>query len=117
MKRMGLLFLFIFFAVTAAAYAHPPSDIKITFDSQTKTLQAVVYHSSSSPFSHYIDKVDISLNGKVVATLTFSQQKSGQFQMVTYPMPDIKDQDVLSVEGYCNLAGKLKKELTVKIEQ
>jgi hypothetical protein len=38
-------------------------------------------------------------------------------QTVSYLIPDLKDGDVLSVEGHCSISGKLKKEITVKLEK
>lgn len=116
MKKFGLL-LVLFFGFTQAAYAHPPSDIKITFDAKTKILQAVIVHGVSNPLSHYIKKVDVGLNGKEIIELNFSRQDNNDSQAVTYFIPDAKDGDILSVEAYCSISGKLQKEIRVKIEK
>lgn len=115
MKRVSLfLFLSVFWFVLSNAYAHPPSDIKITFDPKTRMLQAVIMHNTSNPLSHYIKKVDLGLNGKEIIELTFSKQDNNESQAVAYVIPDVKDGDVISVEGYCSISGKLEKEITVK---
>lgn len=116
MKKIGLL-LVLFFGFTCAAYAHPPSDIKITFDAKSKMLQAVIMHGVSNPLRHYIKKVDVGLNGKEIIELNFSRQENNNSQTVTYLMPDVKDGDIISVEGYCSISGKLQKEIKVKIEK
>ena len=116
MKKIGLL-LVLFFGFTYAAYAHPPSDIKITFDAKTKMLQAVIMHGVSNPRSHYIKKVDVGLNGKEIIELDFSRQDNNDSQTVIYLIPDVKDGDIISVEGYCSISGKLQKEVKVKIEK
>ena len=113
---VGFLFFFIFFAVASLAYAHPPSDIKITFDAGTKTLHAVIMHNTSNPISHYIKKVAIGLNGKEIIEHGISREDNNESQTVNYLIPDVKDGDVISVEAYCSISGKLKKEITVKIE-
>jgi hypothetical protein len=100
--------------VTTIAYAHPPSDIKITFDTQTKMLEAVIVHNTSNPVNHYIKKVDIGLNGKEIIEHMISREDNNQTQTVRYLIPDAKDGDVVLVEGYCSISGKLKKEITVK---
>ncbi|MCM8781037.1 MAG: hypothetical protein NC908_03855 [Candidatus Omnitrophica bacterium] len=41
-------FFVLLFAVSTV-YAHPPSDIKITFDPEIKILQAVIIHNTSNP--------------------------------------------------------------------
>jgi len=96
------------------AYAHPPSDIKIAFDPKTKMLEAVIMHNTSNPINHYIKKVDIGVNGKEIIEHMISREDNNQNQTVRYLIPDAKDGDVISVEGYCSISGKLKKEITVK---
>ena len=115
MRRiLVLLSFFIFLAVFSTAYAHPPSDIKITFDAKTKILQAVIMHNTSNPASHYIKKVDVGLNGKEIIEHTVSKQDNNESQTVAYLIPDVKDGDVISVEAYCSISGKLQKEISVK---
>jgi len=116
-KIVALLVLFVFFAFSSIAYAHPPSDIKITFDASTKMLHAVILHNVSNPLKHYIKKVDVALNGKQIIEHSISRQDNNDSQIVSYLIPDVKDGDVLSVEGYCSISGTLKKEITLKIEK
>jgi hypothetical protein len=117
MKKTALLVLVIIFAAASIAYAHPPSDIKITFDAGTKMLHAVIMHDVSNPLNHYIKKVDVALNGKEVIEHSISRQDNNDTQAVIYLIPDVKDGDVVSVEAYCSISGKLKKEITVNIAQ
>ena len=112
MKKIVLLCgFFVFFVLSSLAFAHPPSDIKITFDSQTKILTAVMMHGVSNPARHYIKKVDVALNGKEIIKQIVSRQDNAYSQTVSYSIPDAKAGDLLSVEGYCNLSGKLEKQL------
>ncbi len=110
-KILILVCWFNFFILSAQAFAHPPSDIKITFDPQTKILSAVVHHGVSNPASHYIKKVDVSLNGKEVIQQLISRQDNFNTQTVSYLIPDFREGDVISVEGYCSISGKLEREL------
>ncbi len=112
MKKIVLLLIGLLLASTAA-FAHPPSDIKIQFDDNTKTLTAVIKHPVSNPQSHFIKKVDIGLNGKEVQMLPFAKQDNNATQAVKITIPEAKKGDVLSVEGYCNLGGRLEKEIKV----
>jgi len=99
--------------VCSMVYAHPPSDIKITFDPDTKVLQAIIYHNTSNPGNHYIKNVDIGLNGKEIIKHQISREDNNETQAVSYLIPDAKAGDSLSVEGYCSISGKLKKEIAV----
>jgi len=112
MKKIVLLSgFFISFVLSAIAYAHPPSDIKISFDAKTKILNAVIIHKVSNPAKHYIKKVDVAVNGKEVIEQSISGQDNFDTQTVSYLIPDAKNGDVFSVEGYCSLSGKLEKQL------
>lgn len=114
MKKIKIILMLCSLLLTSAqAFAHPPSDIQIEFDNNTKTLKAVVYHSVANPLTHYIKKVDISLNGQKVQTLNFTRQMQKTTQPVETMVPEAKAGDVLSVEAYCNLYGKLKKEIKI----
>ena len=112
MKKIALLSgFFVFFVLSALAFAHPPADIKITFDPQTKILNAVIMHNVSNPSKHYIKKVDVALNGKEIIEQIISRQDNFETQTVSYLIGDAQVGDVFSVEGYCSISGKLEKQL------
>jgi len=114
MRRIFIFMITCFFVgFFSIAYAHPPSDIIITFDPKTKILSAVIMHNVSNPESHFIKKVDIGLNGKEIIELKFSRQDNNASQPVSYLIPDAKAGDTLSVEAYCSISGKLEKEIKV----
>ena len=118
MKRIGaFLFVAVFLSAASTAFAHPPSDIKIDFDPKTKMLHAVIIHNTSNPLNHYINKVNVGLNGKDIIEHSISRDDNNKEQTVNYLIPDIKDGDVLSVEGHCSISGQLKKEITVKLKK
>ena len=112
MRKAFLLVIVCFVvAVSSIAYAHPPSDITITYDANTKMLHAVIMHKVNNPEKHFIKKVEVGLNGKVIIDHTISRQDNGTDQTVVYLIPDAKAGDTLSVEGYCSISGQLKKEI------
>jgi hypothetical protein len=115
MKKIALFVaVLIFSLVSSQVYAHPPSDINITFDSNTKILQAQMIHGTGNPMKHYINKVHIALNNKVIIEHKISLQDNNQSQSVSYFIPDVKSGDIISVAGYCNLSGKLTKKIEAK---
>lgn len=111
MRRLIFLLSIFSFLIFSNAYAHPPSDIIITFDSATKILKAVIIHNVANPENHFIKKVDISLNGQEVIEHQISKQDNFSDQAVSYLIPDAKANDAISVEAYCSISGKLKKEI------
>lgn len=104
-----IMFSILSFFISSAAYAHPPSDIKITYDSKAKILTALIMHNVSDVKKHYINKIDVGLNGKEIINQAISQQDNGISQKVSYLIPDAKAGDKISVEAYCNISGKLEK--------
>jgi len=115
-KTVVFLFFLFFFGVFSLAYAHPPSDIIINFDPKTKILSAVIMHNTSNPDSHFIKKVDIGLNGKEIIEHKISREDNNENQTVSYLVPDVNNGDVISVEAYCSISGKLKKEIMVEVK-
>ncbi len=113
-KIIILILFFLFVGSCAAAYAHPPSDIIISYDAGSHTLKAIIAHPVSNPKGHYIKKVDIALNGKEICELKFVQQDNNKTQTITYVISGVRPKDRLSVEAYCSISGKLKKEIEVK---
>lgn len=113
MKKIALIVVGLIL-VTSAAQAHPPQDIKIAYDKSTKMLDAQIIHPVSSPLTHYIDEVELGRNGKKIVVQKISQQENNQSQTVRYYVPEVAVGDVLSVEGECNISGKLTKKITVQ---
>jgi hypothetical protein len=109
-----LMVLFFLFISSSAAYAHPPSDIALTYDSASKTLTAVITHNVSNPVTHHIYKVEVGLNNSIIITQMISRQDNNLNQTVKYYILDAKAGDTLSVDAYCNLSGDLKKEIKAK---
>ncbi len=114
MKKVTVFILVALLATCSIAYAHPPSDIMITYDKATKILHAVIMHSTSNPQNHYIKKVDIAINGKEVIEHYISREDNNISQTVSYFIPDVDAHDKLSVEAYCSISGKLEKQIEVE---
>lgn len=115
-KKTGLFLLCFTVLMFSVAYAHPPSEIIISYNPSTKILKAVIIHNVSNPGVHFIKKVDVGLNGKEVIEHVISRQDNNDSQTVSYYIPDASVGDTLSVEGYCSISGKLKKEILLKGE-
>ncbi|MCM8824143.1 MAG: hypothetical protein NC822_05680 [Candidatus Omnitrophica bacterium] len=115
MKGFIILLVVIgLFLLSQSIYAHPPFDIYISFDKATKMINAQIVHKVSNLKTHYIIKVYISINGKEIIQHQISRQDNNEEQKVAYLIPDVKNNDVISVEAYCNISGKLKKDIVVR---
>lgn len=115
MKRISL-FIFLAAAVLfyAKAYAHAPSKIDLTFDPQTSTLKAVIWHDVDNPQTHFIKRVDIGLKGRKLVTQEFLEQDNQNTETDIYSITEAKPGDYISVEAFCSIAGSLKEELEVR---
>lgn len=115
MKRIFLSIL-VFFVVfyCIEAYAHPPADIKLEYNSQSRILSVVITHPVNNTESHFIKKIDVSVNGKEVITHILKRQDTNATQLAVYMIPDADAGDAISIEAYCSISGKLKKEVKVE---
>lgn len=114
MKKIILaVFLSFFVLPSSLVYAHPPSGITITYDQSTKTLKAVIAHAVSNPESHFIKTVEVFLNGKKIIQHTILKQEYNGSQTVVYMITDSKPGDILSLEAYCSISGKMSKDLKI----
>ncbi|MBU1125208.1 MAG: hypothetical protein KKC84_04210 [Candidatus Omnitrophica bacterium] len=116
MEKMVSSVMVVFLVVCAVgvSWAHPPSSIEITYDPQEKVVTAVITHPVQNPATHYINKVDIGLNGQEVIAHSLGRQDNDMTQTVSYKIPDAMPGDTLSVEGYCNINGKREVKVFVQ---
>ncbi|MDD5655279.1 MAG: hypothetical protein PHR91_06540 [Candidatus Omnitrophica bacterium] len=112
-KNVLLTIVFAVLVFCSPAFAHPPSDITITYDVKSKMLKALITHNVNNTAKHYISKVDVGLNGREIISQQISRQDDFLNQTVSYYIPDTKPGDILSVEAYCSISGKLQKEFKV----
>ncbi|MFH1081072.1 MAG: hypothetical protein V1766_12585 [Pseudomonadota bacterium] len=106
-----LLSAFIFLILSPGTVdAHSPSEVKLDYDAQTQILKAAITHARFSD-SHYINKVEIRKNGKMVDSQEYKNQPSEtvtySYKVVTVPG------DALEVKAYCNRFGSKAETLTV----
>lgn len=109
------LFIFVLIILSAQeGWAHPPTDISLKYDKTKKMVTATIIHPVKDVTTHYLKKVDLSVNGKEVMTKKFTRQENSVSQSVSFQLTDIRSGDEIGVEGYCNLSGKLERELKVE---
>jgi len=114
MNMRSLLSIIIFtVCITSVAFAHGPSDILLTFDHDTSRLTVKVEHNVSKVNNHYIENVQVKLNGDEIITQQFGSQSSSESQDVQYTIIDARDGDKISVTADCNIIGKKTVEITV----
>lgn len=119
MKKIFALF-FIFFTITII-FAHPPSNIIITYDNANDSINVVVKHNildskEKDPNTHYINSIDLTINGKAIKTNTFTKQDTVEEQTTTFDKLNLdknKDNEI-EIEAYCSISGEKNSSIVVK---
>ncbi|MEO0137730.1 MAG: hypothetical protein ABIL39_08405 [candidate division WOR-3 bacterium] len=114
MKNLILITILII-AIARISYAHPPSDIVAEFDTTNKILQVTVQHPVRDAQKHYINKIEIELNGSKIIEQKSKQQTDNTMQKYLYILPEAKLDDSISIEAYCNISGK--KKMVIQINE
>jgi glucose/arabinose dehydrogenase len=108
-KVIAALLLLILLAPFAVA--HPPSDVRLAYDSQNQSLKVTTTHVVSNPSVHYVYKIIILRNEKQAITEEYKSQPSSTF---TYDYSiNASPGDVLRADAYCIIAGSKSAQITV----
>lgn len=99
-----LLFAFTISISTHEVLANPPSITNMSYDSSTNTLTVSFSHIVDNPDSHYIESVEIKVNGEVVLSKTYTSQPGNSF---TYEYDiEANPGDTIEITAICNLTGQ-----------
>ncbi|MGC8765262.1 MAG: hypothetical protein ACP5QT_05185 [Brevinematia bacterium] len=110
MKFIAILLLIM---MAGLGFAHPPSEIKAKIDLNERTLEVEIGHSVKSS-DHYIHQVEIALNGKLIIRQDSVVQYNESIQKYVYFIPELKENDKISITGKCNKFGSLKREFVAE---
>jgi desulfoferrodoxin (superoxide reductase-like protein) len=117
-SKVGII-LFTLFALLPlltvspiTAYANPPKDVTLVYNSASQTLEVTIVHESASPTWHYIKKVEIAKNGKSIGVYEYKSQPDKSTFVYSYTAQGAPD-EVLEVTATCNIYGSKTVKLTV----
>ncbi|MHA1198473.1 MAG: hypothetical protein ACTSQF_03880 [Candidatus Heimdallarchaeaceae archaeon] len=91
--------------------AHSPSNVTLSYDFGTQTLEVTVYHTVSDP-SHFIVQIQIWKNDVPYTLQTYTSQTSDSQHLDSFNI-DAVNGDVLKVTATCSLAGSSTNQITV----
>ncbi len=94
------------------AAAHPPSSLEGALQPDGK-LRILVSHTVSDPVKHFINRIVVSSEGKVIAEERFNQQADRTGLVVDIPSGCLSKGQTVQVEADCNIFGSLKKAFTL----
>lgn len=112
MRKIFLLSVFIVTTIFAAG--HPASAVELKFDMKEKMLTVTAKHEVGDLSKHYIENMEILLNGKKAVTQIFMSQFDGKEQKAVYKIVDAQKGSEITVNAECNKGGK--KENKIKVE-
>lgn len=114
MKKWGRLVLgvVILLALEGISMAHPPVSMDVVLQPEGK-LRVQVSHTVNDPAKHFINRIVVSRDGKVLAEQSFVKQSDKTGLDVEFPIEGLAKGQTLQVEADCNIFGSLKKAFTL----
>jgi desulfoferrodoxin (superoxide reductase-like protein) len=113
----GLLTLIAIVGVLSmggSAFGHAPKSIEAGFDTEAHLLNVVVSHDTKDAAKHFVDKIEIKLNGKKIVEQQFASQQDKAAQEAVYRVIDAAVGDEIEIVAGCNISGKKKATITVE---
>jgi hypothetical protein len=86
----------------------------VKYDQATKQVTVIIYHQTSNPQRHFIDKVTMKVNQVAPEIKRASFQKTAKEQIAIFATPNLKPGDVIVIEAYCNKGGRLNQQVKIK---
>jgi len=72
-KTTSLLIIILLVSFSLIAFSHPASKIEAKFIIKEKVLVVKVLHNTADVTKHFIDKIEVLLNGASVAKLALTK--------------------------------------------
>ncbi len=114
MRKISLILAVCSFMAAQACYAHSPADVDLEYDPVTKTVTVVITHPVANGETHYVERVDVAVNGEKVISQKISLQDDKDKQTVNYRLPDVGPGDTIAVEASCSIRGSKTELLEVE---
>jgi desulfoferrodoxin (superoxide reductase-like protein) len=95
-------------------YSHAPTKIDMDFNIEDKILNVEVHHPVFTPKNHYINKMEVYLNDKLMIIQNFDAQIGKKTQKAIYFIFEAKKEDVIKVKAFCNKHGDKTASLVVQ---
>jgi desulfoferrodoxin (superoxide reductase-like protein) len=92
--------------------ANPPKSLDIKYDEAAQKLIVSIDHKSLFVTKHYINRVEVSVNGKTIISKEYKNQPENNPFEYTYTVAAAKG-DVINVKASCNIFGSKKAEIKV----
>lgn len=109
-----LIMIVLLFTVSVpVTSAHTPADVTIEYDFEQQVLNVTISHFVSDPNTHYIERVEILLNGEDHSNYTYTSQPTNNEFTYTYSVT-AEDGDTIDVTAFCSIAGSASDSIVVE---
>lgn len=95
---------FLLLFVVTPLSAHPPTDLKISYDPAEGVLRVSMTHVTSNMIKHRIRKIQVFKNDEVVLDETIVQQTSSNSMVKSIPLSVVAG-DTIRVKAICSEGG------------
>ncbi len=92
--------------------AHSPSSMQISYSTVTDELTVDISHQVADPNTHYVNNIEVTLNGQTELNKDYSSQPGSSFSY-TYTDINASVGDTIRITAICNLGGSITEELEV----
>jgi hypothetical protein len=99
-------------ALAQAATAHPPKSVSLSWN-PVGILTVKVDHSVNDPQKHYVNKIVVYVNDKMVAQKEYSSQTDENGQMDEFSLGAIPSGANIKVEALCVIMGSAAGAITL----
>lgn len=111
-KIMLAVILAALLAIPAIAFAHPPKAVKMSWD-PSGVLTVNAEHSVGDPQKHYINKIIIYVNDKIVTQKEYKAQSGADGLTDTFNLGPQASGTTIKAEAFCIIMGSDTGSLTV----
>lgn len=109
-----LIIFGIFFIMVSSLFAHPAEEVTAEYSHKTKLLKVRFDHYVTYGEEHYISKVQVEVNSKIVVTQFLSKQDNTGGGKLVFRLADLQKGDLVKVTSECSEYGKTETEVVIK---
>jgi len=100
--------------LASVAMAHPPGKMFAFYSAGEEVLKIKIDHGVGNVESHYIDKIKIYVNDKLVKEKTYDKQTDTARLTDDIPLKGVNKGDTIKIYASCNKFGSKTLEIVMK---
>jgi hypothetical protein len=113
-----IITILVFICIGATAFAHPPKDVVMSYDTKTQMLSVTIIHlikesKAPDPMIHFVKFLSVTVNDKEKLITNYRYQETDDGETVLIKLA-LKKGDKVSAMAWCNFAGEKRTELEIK---